>query len=701
VNWGISGSLCAAFLCASTTSLALPREGLWKGREGEPGSAVPRAKAGRGSRSQLEAPKPRRPKSEAEIKGIAEMEAISLRFRDAVAVGQDTLAQVVLVESAAAKRELGEAFSGEIKAHEVQAEKLRDEAIARYEKFLADRPSNPTWTPEIMLRLAELHFESENQRYADLEKAYSEVLEKVKEGEQPPPAPIANYERAVDLYRGVATRFPRYAHTDAALYMMGILLFEGEKFDDSRQAFLALTCPARFAIPNAQGDNVQPSSAVRAGDYSGCVALRQKSKYVAEAWLRVGEVHYDMDELDPALEAYVAAASDKDGPLYDEALIRVAWTLYLKRDFAGAVAKLDEFVLFADEAKRTGNKDAQGAATLRDDAVRYLAKCYVEDDWDLDHRPDPVWGLDRLDRDYKDREGERHVPDIYAALGELFAEDTQFDRAIVIWELALGRWPVSPTAPLLQRRILDAQVAMGNKQGARVSRDALATNYLRGTKWFYANESDPDALEAAMKLVEEALVATAVEHHAYAQELRQKGDPKAAEEYGVAARAYEAYLQRYPDTPSSYKYRFAYAESLYYSEQFSASADAYTDVRDSPLGSKFQVDAARGVVLSLEAKFEAEQAAGTLTLPDMPKKGQVQGPFTPGNPRVGAPDATRLRQADRPRQPIGGPGDLPVQCRCNQPALFSFQRCRAPVCRDRRSPLRQKRSHQRRVCDHR
>ncbi|MGB1017036.1 MAG: hypothetical protein ACPG4T_23065, partial [Nannocystaceae bacterium] len=58
-SWGLSTCLSLAVLCVSTSSQALPREGLWKGREGEPGSNVPRAKAGRGSRSELEAPKPR------------------------------------------------------------------------------------------------------------------------------------------------------------------------------------------------------------------------------------------------------------------------------------------------------------------------------------------------------------------------------------------------------------------------------------------------------------------------------------------------------------------------------------------------------------------------------------------------------------------------------------------------------------------
>ncbi|MGB1275112.1 MAG: tetratricopeptide repeat protein, partial [Nannocystaceae bacterium] len=39
-------------------------------------------------------------------------------------------------------------------------------------------------------------------------------------------------------------------------------------------------------------------------------------------------------------------------------------------------------------------------------------------------------------------------------------------------------------------------------------------------------------------------------------------------------------------------------------------------------------------------QFEADQAAGTLTLPDMPKKGQVQGPFTPQD----IPEAVRRMQ---------------------------------------------------------
>jgi TolA-binding protein len=132
-----------------------------------------------------------------------------------------------------------------------------------------------------------------------------------------------------------------------------------------------------------------------------------------------------------------------------------------------------------------------------------------------------------------------------------------------------------------------------------------------------------------MKLVEDALVASAVERHAYAQSLRSAGDPKAETEYRAAAAAYEAYLARYPDTPSSYQYRYAYAECLYYSDQFLPASQAYTTVRDSNLGANRQVEAAEGVVLSLEALVEEETKAARLTLPDMPKQGVAKGPFDP------------------------------------------------------------------------
>lgn len=603
-----------------------------EGRPGEPGSGVPLDKRIRpGDAGKLKAPLPRRPNDEAETAALEDMEGLMGRYESAHEAAAHTIGAQFVVEAAEGRHALEVNYERKVRDHEAKARKLRALAIARYEDFLKLHPDDATWTPEIMFRLAELQFESASERLARQEDAfqkelvaYQEALDKNPDA-QPPPSPNPEYDQSIELYRQVALQFPNYLYGDAALYMMGTLTYEMERFDESRQAYLALACANKYATPLQDGSNVVPAKAFSKGDYeSGCTPLRADSQFAAEAWLRLGEIHYDLDELDPALEAYAQAAADPEGDLYDEALIRMAWTLYLKRRFAEAAVKFDAFIIYADTHK--GEAKADGAVALRDEGVRYLAKTYFEDDWDLDGRRDRIHGYARLDRDYRSRGEERHVPEVYAALGDLLAETTEFKEAIQIWEATIARWPLAAAAPSIQNRIMLAYEALQEPQQAIAARDKLATTYLKGTKWFYANEDDPDTIEAAMAMAEEALVATAVDHHVHAQELRAEGDPKATAEYLIAARAYAAYLERFPDTQTSYDYRFAYAETLYYSSQYLEAAKQYAQVRDSNLTNRLQEDAASGAVSAYEAYIDEEKQAGRLPVPEMPKSG-MEGPF--------------------------------------------------------------------------
>lgn len=623
-----------ALLLVPAGAHALPRAELpppsgWQGLAGEPGSGLPREPTGAADRSRLAIPPARIPKTPEDEQALAEMEKILARYRRAARVTADTLAHLTIVDAERGRARVTKKLDAEIAARKAKANALRDDAIARYDAFLKTTPTDPSWTPEILFRLAELHFERDADRFASAESAYEKALlefedrKDKKKTDVPPTPPRVDYTRSVTLLHELVTRFPGYVHADSALYLLAIMRYEEERFDESRQAMLALVCADRYAVPGPDGSGVVPASKFRGGDYSGCNPRRPGSKYVAETWLRIGELHYDLDELHPALAAYTEAARDPTSTFYDEATIRIAWTLYLQREFPEAAAKLDAYVKLAEQMQARGD---DSALSLRGDAIRYIAKCYIEDDWDQDGNPDKPSGFGRLERDYKDRGAEKHVPEIYAALGDLYSFQTDYKLAIKIYETALTRWPTAAAAPLLQKKILEAHLALNDKAGARNARDALANNYLRGTPWFYANESDTAAIDEAMKLVEEALVASAVERHAYAQSLRAAGDPKAAEEYKKAAAAYAAYLARYPDTPSSYQYRYDYAESLYYSDQLLEAAKQYLQVRDSNTAATRQLDAAEGVVFALEDFVDAEVKAGKLTLPDMPKQDTVKPP---------------------------------------------------------------------------
>jgi len=631
------GAVTLAVLGVGTPAWALPRKepeekaSRLPPRPGEPGSGDALEEKLRPTEApKLQAPLPLRPENDAELEAVEELEQFATRYRRAHDAAAHTIAQLLIIESVEGRRVLETEYQRKIREHEAQARKLRALAIQRYEDFLELHPDDATWTPEITFRLAELHFETSTDRLARQEEAFSKELEAYqaaleKNPDAPAPeSPQPDYLASIKLYRDIATRFPRFHLGDTALYMMGTLLYEMESFDESRQSYLALVCANKYEAPLADGTNLVSSSAFRRADYEGCTPWKDDSTHVAEAWLRVGEIHYDLDELDPALEAYAQVMKDPEGELYDEALFRMAATLYLKRNFPEAAEKFDEFVRYADANK--GLAKADGAATLRQDVIKYIAKTYIEEDWDLDGRKDRLWGMSRLDRDYRDRGKERHVPEIYAALGDLMAYQTEFTDAISIWRTTLQRWPLAPAAPKIQLRIMQAYNLLQDENGARIARDALATNYLRGTEWFFANEADPDVVEEAMALAEEALVHTAIDHHATAQELRAAGDPGAKAEYEIAAKAYAAYLERFPDTPTSYENRYNYAESLYYSDQYLTAAEQYSLVRDSDLDNRLQEDAAYGAVAAYEAHMTKEQQAGALVLPELPQNG-TEGPF--------------------------------------------------------------------------
>ena len=635
-------SIALALSLLPAVASALPRGELPKDKKlsdtkkpvgipGEPGSGLPLESAPRGTdASRLRAPLPLRPADKREADALTDMEALMKRYKDGHDAMAHTVGQTLIVQGAAGKRALEQSYDKSIKDKQANARKMRAQAVRRYDDFLKLHPDDPSWTPEIMFRLAELHFEIGAERLQRQEEAFQKELEayQVALAKNPdakaPASPVPDYGDAVQLYRDVVARFPRFHLADASLYMMGTLLYEGEQFDQSRQSYLALACANLYSPPLADGTNATDSTDFKPGAYDSCEPWKKDSAYEDEAWLRIGEVDYDLDQLDAALAAYAKVVDDPEGELFDEALIRMAWTLYLQREFDQAAKRLDEFVRYADAHA----KDAEpgGAIALRDDAVKYIAKVYAEEDWDIDGQRDRVYGLARLDRDYRKRGNEKHVPEIYAALGDLFAMQTEFNKAIEIWQTTLNRWPLAAAAPQIQMRILQAHNALQEKDLAVRARDKLATNYLRGTPWFYANQDDLDVVEAALKLAEEALVHTAIDHHAVAQTLRAAGDPKAATEYAIAAKAYEAYLERFPDTPSSYEYRYNFAESLFYSGQLLAAAQQYSEVRDSNLDNRLQEDAAGGAVSAYEAYIDAEKAAGRLTVPEMPKKGDP-GPF--------------------------------------------------------------------------
>ena len=554
------------------------------------------------------------------------------RFEDAAKDFRGTVSHVVQQEYVQKRRALMQKYQGQLDSEEKDEKARRDSAIKLFEDFLARYHNDDRWTPDAMFRLAELYFEKSNDEYLTATQAAQ------ASGAQITP----DYQRTINLYKDLITRFPQYRLIDGAYYLLGWCLGEMNKDGESLQAMRALVCSNKYKPLDPPAPTSPTSSRIGGkgpkivDPYTDCKPIKADSRFLPEAWTRVGESHFDNSELELAIAAYTRVLDFKDSPYFDKALYKLAWSYYRADDYPNAIKRFDQLVVFSD--KKKAESGAEGS-DLRTESVQYLGISFAEKDWNGDSIDDAETGLERIEKFYRGRENEPHVREIYAKLGDIYFDETEYARAIEVYKLALQKWPYDPDNPKLQDRVVMAFERQRDFTHALSEREALARNYTKGTEWYKHNRDNEQAIRTAQDLAELALVSAAVNHHKAAQDLKKmaaaqkRPDPKLLEniqhEYKQAAEAYEKYLEQYPNTRNTYEYSYSYAETLYYSGRFRDAALAYEKVRDSKLDNKYVEDAAFNAVKSYEMALAELTQKGVYTEPPLPAVGKTQTPVTP------------------------------------------------------------------------
>ena len=552
---------------------------------------------------------------------LDKVQAEIARFEDASRDYAGTVKHIVQEEYVQKRRAIMDKYQPGIDVLEKTQKNGRQNAMQKFEEFLGQYAADERWTPDAMFRLAELHFEKSNDEY----------LTATAQGAQTLP----DYQKTVEIYRSLITRFPRYRLLDGAYYLLGWCLGEMNKEAEALQAMRGLVCANKYK-PLDPPEKAKPSTG-KLGKmstvYEGCEPVRPSSRFLPEAWTRVGEFHFDGSELELAIAAYTRVLEFTDSPYYDKALYKLAWSYYRADAYPDAIKRFDQLVAFADQRKaQTGS--TQEGSDLRTEAVQYLGVSFAEKDWGQGVPGGDDSGLARVDRFYKGHD-DAYVREIYAKLGDIYFDETEYFHAVEVYKRALEKWPYHPGNPKLQDRVVMAFERQRDFQNALRERDILASKYKGDGQWAERNRDNKEAIQGAAELVELALVHGAVSHHTAAQEYKRLGqsDPKqldlAFKEYSQAAAAYQNYLTAYPNSKNAYEYSYAYAETLYYSSRFLDAARQYEKVRDSKLDRKYFEDAAFAAVKSYENHLEAEAKAGRYSEPPLPADGKTTLPVTP------------------------------------------------------------------------
>ncbi len=501
-----------------------------------------------------------------------------------------TITTIVESEYQRRRATIGAYYDGKIDELRASERSRRMDALADFERFLQRYPNDPDFTPDVMFRLAELHYEVALDNYRVQDDEYARLMARYEAGIEaaPPDVPSYDFTRTIELFDEVIARFPDYRQVDGALY-------------------LSAMCHTEMGNPP------------RALEYFTQLVERfPDSNFAQESWLRIGEYHFDRvaeGSFERARAAYERALSYGESRLYDKILFKLGWTNYLLQEYAVAVERFRAVLDFYE------SRTDQRSAAVREEALQYFAISLAEPDWDLDVEPDFDFVQGRIQTVLLINDREYNV-EVLERLADVLAASNQYEQSIQVYRQLLSTYPLDRQNPFRHDRLIQVLMASGDQTGALAELEVLSLAYSPDSDWYREQErlGNAEALAYADEMARGSLLDSANNAMVNARELAQQaaetGSPsieaQAVARFEVASTLYAEFLSRYPDATEAYEARALFAQALFYSDQFIAAAEQYEIVRDSQESDEYQTLAAVEAIVSYERALGAEIDAGRL-----------------------------------------------------------------------------------------
>ena len=472
------------------------------------------------------------------------------RYSDRMEEYRDEVRSIVDEIEAQEREDLLKGFEVRKQQLETESRQARTLAIRRFEGFRRKYP-NAEYTPHVSYRLAELYFELAEEEflvdadeYNRLEALAAEDLEM-----EPPEFPVKDYSKSIDLYEEIVSDFPDYKFVDGALYMLGYCYSEAnsKQLDDDKAVAALLRLVQEYPESDATVD----------------------------ASLRLGGRYFEDRQLLKAIENFrrVVSAGAEDSQ-YDDGLYMLAWSHYRLGERETA---LKYFTMLLDWDRETF-LESGAASDYPKEAIAYMALTFSEIAIDFDGHPL------QTARNWFDSVGTREwEKDVYQALADKLEE---YDRPKWALETLLEiqkRWPLDPDNPDRQQKVAWLYKNKLPEEGASAPARALADladNYGEDSAWWEANRSNPNALAAARKYIQDSLAQVAQELHMTAIE-REKLEGRTAAvkvAYSEAADRYRDYLESDPFVSDQEKNQWYLADTLFKSGRYEEAVAQYTSL---------------------------------------------------------------------------------------------------------------------------
>ena len=471
------------------------------------------------------------------------------------------------------------------------ARAARLESISRLKEIISGTTAQGDQKAEMLLRLADLYFEEGRELYLTemgvFQKAVDEEFNKpngntdnikqadfVKESR-------GWQDKSIKLYKQILASYPQYQRADEATFYLGQALSDTGQTDPANAEFTRL------------------------------VKTYPESKFVPDAYVLIGEYWFEKNEAYKALNAYQKAAAYKDHEKYAFANYKLAWCYYNVGDYPTAIDKMKAVVSYSMSEGAVGadGKPLMKTLQLQDEALKDLVRFFA-DAGEMDEA-----------YEYFNKLGKKElIRDMLKRLAATYFEQGKFEASVQTYRRLIAEDPTGAAAPDFQNEIIQAYTKMGKKEDTLAEIDRLLKNYGKQSSWARTNAANQDAVKSAEEFIEKGLRTVAINYHNEAKKL--KTGAQAASTYALAEKAYEVYIQEFPDSKYSYEVRYSYSELLYTVKKFDAAYDQYMKVVSiDPKGQHSRFCAESAIFAADEmVKREAKSSGGAAGGPDPGKK---------------------------------------------------------------------------------
>jgi tetratricopeptide (TPR) repeat protein len=472
-------------------------------------------------------------------------------------------------ELAAGQKKQKDLIDSLVRAGDFIKEEWRNVLLQKCSELLVT-PMDSADEAYIRYHLGEIHYEHENDEYAEAFTAFEDSMTafdslyalyrdgKILALPKRPIEPRMNHAASLEQYRIVLKKFPTSDLIHAVRYGLAWCYNDQGMFDSAITCMETLvgTCPA--------------------------------SPYAPQAWMYIGEYMFDHVKLDSALKAYQSVMKYPESEWFDKALYKLAWTQYRLSNPEKAIGS---FLALVD----LGEGSRLGKTLLEKESIDYIAISFSETD------ATGQKGLDRATK-FVNRFGDRlKGAQILHRLAEIFKEQGRFDMAQKTYATLLRMYPENKNSPLVEAELLAVLEKSNSTEDANLNRIEYFNKYNKNSAWAKMQE-DPSTRRFGDSLAAKLLYDASVSYHQLAL---QKNDSAI---YGAAMENYEAFITNYPLLPQAGECHYNLAEIMFSMGNYTQAAEEYITVSKRYPGSKYKETAAWNAIVASQNLLKKEKA---------------------------------------------------------------------------------------------